>query len=107
MDLSYAMRVLVQVVDSGSFVCANGDLLHELAVDGGCIILQLTFIVASELAQGTLQSITRKQEKRAVSSAKRNTLRIIEWGPGRLGWPGSVRGLAEASASSAWPAGGC
>ena len=35
----------------------NGDLLRELAVAGAGIILQPTFIVASELAQGTLVPI--------------------------------------------------
>ena len=48
-----------------------------------------------------------KLECRTVSSAKRNTPRIIGQGPGRWGWRGPGRGLAEASASSAWHAVGC
>ncbi|CDW96144.1 LysR family transcriptional regulator (fragment) [Thiomonas arsenitoxydans] len=39
---------------SPSVHATNGELLRELAVDGAGVIMQPTFIVASELAQGTL-----------------------------------------------------
>ncbi len=58
---------LTRVKVSPAVHATNGDLLRELAVAGGGIIMQPTFIVASELERGTLVPILAEYQTLELS----------------------------------------
>ena len=58
---------LTRVKVNPSVHATNGDLLRELAVAGGGIIMQPTFIVASELERGTLVPILAEYQTLELS----------------------------------------